>query len=354
MSRREVLVVRTDSDGDVLLSGPAIRAVARDARVTVLVAPSGAAAAALLPDVADVIVHPVAWSGYRPPPLDAAATLALVDDVRGRRFDAAVVLTSFHQSPLPVALLLRLAGVPHITAASGDYPGSLLDVRLAPVRAGDPRHEVERALDTVAAAGFRLDPHDDARLAVRRPLPLPPDVPRSALPRRGYVVVHPGASVPARAPGSATAAAIVRAVDAAGWPVAVTGGRPETDLTAQVAGDAAVDLGGRTTFPELGAVLAGAACLVSGNTGPAHLAAAVGTPVVSLFAPVVPAAWWRPWGVPHVLLGDQHAACRDSRSRECPVPGHPCLSTVDPSDVVEAVATLTDARRVPAAGRSAS
>ena len=44
------------------------------------------------------------------------------------------MLTSFHQSPLPTALVLRLAGVARITGASVDYPGSLLDVRLRPGR----------------------------------------------------------------------------------------------------------------------------------------------------------------------------------------------------------------------------
>jgi ADP-heptose:LPS heptosyltransferase len=76
------------------------------------------------------------------------------------------------------------------------------------------------------------------------------------------------------------------------------------------------------------------------NTGPAHLAAAVGTPVVSLFAPVVPAARWAPYGVPGVILGDQCAACRDTRARTCPIPGHPCLA-VDACDVVDAVHRLT-------------
>jgi ADP-heptose:LPS heptosyltransferase len=79
---------------------------------------------------------------------------------------------------------------------------------------------------------------------------------------------------------------------------------------------------------------------VAGNTGPAHLAAAVGTPVVPLFAPVVPAARWAPYGVPTVLLGDQDAPCRDTRARECPVPGHPCLTSVTPQDVVAAVEKL--------------
>jgi ADP-heptose:LPS heptosyltransferase len=120
----------------------------------------------------------------------------------------------------------------------------------------------------------------------------------------------------------------------------VTGSAGEQHLTAQVAGDSGVDLGGRTDLRTLAAVLDGASVVIAGNTGPAHLAAAVGTPVVSLFAPVVPAARWAPYGVPTVLLGDQYAPCRDTRARLCPVPGHPCLSGVHPSDVVDAVTSL--------------
>jgi ADP-heptose:LPS heptosyltransferase len=136
----------------------------------------------------------------------------------------------------------------------------------------------------------------------------------------------------------------VRALTAAGYRVLVTGSACERHLTAQVAGKCGVDLGGRTDLRTLAAVLDGAAVVIVGNTGPAHLAAAVGTPVVSLFAPVVPAARWAPYGVPTVLLGDQHAPCRDTRARLCPVPGHPCLSGVHPADVVNAVASLLKAR----------
>ncbi|MFD7658067.1 glycosyltransferase family 9 protein [Actinosynnema sp. NPDC059797] len=121
------------------------------------------------------------------------------------------------------------------------------------------------------------------------------------------------------------------------------GGRRPPDLTRHVAGAHGVDLGGRTTFAELAGVLARADAAVVGNTGPAHLAAAVGTPVVSLFAPVVPAARWAPHGR-HVLLGDQDAPCKGSRARDCPVPGHPCLNQVTPDRVVAAVAELVGVR----------
>ncbi|WP_040734556.1 glycosyltransferase family 9 protein, partial [Nocardia tenerifensis] len=118
----------------------------------------------------------------------------------------------------------------------------------------------------------------------------------------------------------------------------------DRSLTAAVAGDYAVDLGGATTLPELAAVLRGASVVVAPNTGPAHLAAAVGTPVVSLFAPVVPAARWAPYGVPVALLGDQLAGCRGTRARECPVPGHPCLESITPEEVVVVAEELSAGR----------
>ena len=106
------------------------------------------------------------------------------------------------------------------------------------------------------------------------------------------------------------------------------------------AGTDAVDLGGRTSLAGLAAVLAAARAVVVGNTGPAHLAAAVGRPVVSLFAPTVPAARWAPYRVPVVLLGDQNAVCRDTRVTRCPFEGHPCLTTVGAEDVLRAVEQL--------------
>jgi ADP-heptose:LPS heptosyltransferase len=331
---RTVLVARLDNAGDVLLQGPLVRAVAAGAgRVVFLAGPAGAEAARLLPGVDDVWTWCCPWIDPSPAPVDAADLAALTDRVRSLAPDEALISTSFHQSPLPLALVLRAAGVPRISAISVDYPGSLLDVRH---RVDDDLPEPERALSLARAAGFDLPPGDDGRLAVRRPLPPVGHDP-------GYVVVHPGASVPARAWPAERCAQATEELAAAGHRVLVTGGRSERELTAFVAGTRGVDLGGRTTLAEMAAVLDGAAAVVVGNTGPAHLAAAVGTPVVSLFSPVVPAARWAPYGVPAVLLGDQNAPCRDTRARQCPVPGHPCLTSVSPADVVAAVEKLVSA-----------
>jgi ADP-heptose:LPS heptosyltransferase len=116
-----------------------------------------------------------------------------------------------------------------------------------------------------------------------------------------------------------------------------------------------VDLGGATDLAQLAAVLAGAGAVIVANTGAAHLAAAVGTPVVSLFAPVVPAARWAPYRVPHVLLGDQSAPCRDSRAVTCPVPGHPCLAGVTAAQACDALDQLAagPGRLAAAGGRPA-
>jgi ADP-heptose:LPS heptosyltransferase len=330
-----VLVVRPDSAGDVLVTGPAIRAVAAHAQtVTLWCGPRGRDAAEMLPGVDRRFEAALSWVDPQPEAVNPAHVDGLVRELRDIGADRAVIFTSFHQSPLPTALVLRLAGVGHISAISTDYPGSLLTVRH---RVDEDLPESLRALSLAEAAGYRLPHGDDGLLRVRRPLP---DV-SAIVGTKPYVVLHPGTSVPARAVPPGRCAQFVADLHAAGWRVLVTGSPSETALTAFVAGREGVDLGGRLRLAELAAVLAGAACVVVGNTGPAHLAAAVGTAVVSLFAPTVPFERWGPYGVPVVRLGDADAPCRGSRATICPVPGHPCLSMLTGADIVSAVEKLT-------------
>lgn len=274
--------------GDVLLAGPCVRAVSRHAEVVVLLVDRrGRAAAELLPGVDDVIE----WQGGA-----GHDTADALTKVRAGGFDQALLLTRPAESALPA----------------------------------EP--ESERLLSLSRAVGFSLPATDDHRLAVRLPRAVDP-----GLGPPDYVVVHPGAGAFARRPSIARWSAIVRLLDLEGYRVVVTGSPAERDLTTWVAGDRAMNLGGRTTLPELTAVLAGAGALIAPNTGPAHLAAAVGTPVVSIFAPTEPAARWAPFGVATAVLGDQQAPCRDSHARICPVDGHPCLESVTPHDVLNAV-----------------
>lgn len=346
---RRLLAVRLDSAGDVLVTGPALRAMASASdELIVLAGPQGVEAAELLPGVRQVLRWECPWIMSPPAPVDRATGSDLVETLAGLDVDEACIFTSFHQSALPTALLLRQAGIRRIAGISEDYPGSLLDVRH---RVEEEIPEPERALSLALAAGFDLPAGDDGRLRVSMPL-----APLNGLaPPEPYVVLHPGTSVPSRAWPVTRFAETADLLRRYGWAVVVTGTPAEQYLAEAIVSATPAaseppihDLTGRTSFAELAAVLARASALVVANTGPAHLSAAVGTPVVSLFAPTVPAVKWAPYGVPRVLLGDQGAACRDSRATHCPVPGHPCLNSVTAHDVLTAVDQLIGPAPMPA------
>ena len=125
---RRALAVRPDSDGDVLLAGPALRQLSADVdTVHLLVSPSGAAAAALLPGVDEVLVADVPWVGRTPAPVEPASLERLLALVRRGHYDEVVVFTSFHQSPLPMALIAKWAG-------TGSSPMSTSSGSPSPVR----------------------------------------------------------------------------------------------------------------------------------------------------------------------------------------------------------------------------
>src|SRR3954452_5864793 len=327
---RHVLIVRADGLGDVVLAGPAVRAVAASgARITMLSSTRGEPAARRLPGVGEVIIAALPWSETSSPPMAAADMAAFAATLHDPSVDEAMILTSSHQSPLPTALLLRQAGVERIGGTTVGHPGSLLDVAL---RHDDDVHEVVRSLRVATAMGYALPRRHDGALRLRRRG-------RSSKPRstrRPYVVVHPGASVAARTlPAEQWAAVVPPLIEAFGR-VVVTGAAGERAVTAAVAAKrrGVDDLGGRLDLDGFLDVLDGADVVVSGNTGPAHLAAAVGTPVVSLFAPTVSGARWHPWSVPYRLLGRQDVPCAGCRAQRCPVLSQPRLAGVGPAPIV--------------------
>ncbi len=122
----------------------------------------------------------------------------------------------------------------------------------------------------------------------------------------------------------------------AGHRVLVTGDVDEGELVAFVAGAGACPVVG-VALADLASIIGAADVMVCGNTGPAHLAAAMATPVVEIYAPTVPAERWAPWQVPHVLLGDSDIACSGCRQRVCPIEGQPCLAAVSDADVLDAI-----------------
>ncbi len=338
---RRILAVRQDNNGDVTLLGPALRALSVEGDVILACAPSGEGAGRLLPGVRDVVTVRAEWIAAEPQPVTPARIAEDVARYAALGVDEAFVFTSFHQSPLPTALVLRLAGVARIAAISVDYPGSLLDTRVA---VDDGMHEVERALALVAARGYALPDGDDGRLRYR-------DLPQrlAHLPAR-YVAVQPGATVPARRWAPEKMTALVATLRAEGRDVVVLGSANERELGAAVTGSSgAIDLTGRTTFAEFASVVRDADALVVGNSSGIHVASAVGTPVATIFPPTIDPARFAPWRTPYVMLGDRDIACAGCRARVCPIPGQPCTGGVEPAEVAAALGSLAGDSRVGAA-----
>lgn len=332
MRGERVLTARLDSLGDMLVTGPAIRAVAaRAAHVTMLCGPIGRPAAELLPGIDEIIEWRAEWIIANPAPVDAQSAFDLVHSLRQGRFDRAILFTAEHHTPLPLALLCKLAGIGSVAGISADRAGSLLDVRL---RDGGEGHEAERCLRLADAAGFPS--RGETGLLVDLPNSIAGDI-ESALPA-SFVVLHPGASVPARRWSEEGFVEVARCLRGHGLGVVVTGEANEAVICNRVAevDSAVVNLAGRCDLRDLAWVYNRASAVVVANTGPAHLAAAVGTPVVSLFAPTVPVERWRPWGVPSVLFGDHAIECASCRVDRCPFEGHPCMTVITSEQVAHA------------------
>lgn len=342
-----VLCVRLDAMGDVLMTTPALRALgtSRPRRLTLLASQAGAQIAAFVPDVRDVIVYEAPWMKAAGPRSDAAPDEAMIARLRAARFDAAVIFTTYSQSPLPAALLCFMAGIPLRLAHCHENPYQLLTDW---VRDREPthmvRHEVRRQLDLVAAVGavtsdetLSLTVPAAARGRVRRLL----DALQVA--ERRWIVLHPGGTAPSRRYPPESFAEVARRLTAeSGDTIVFTGNADEQGIVLEIQrrmGIPSLSLAGRLDLEEMIALVAEAPLLVSNNTGPVHIAAAVGTPVVDLYALTNPQH--TPWGVPHRVLF-QDVPCKYCYKSVCPERHHACLRGVAPEDVVAAALALRE------------
>jgi lipopolysaccharide heptosyltransferase II len=335
---RNLLCVRLDSIGDVLMTTPAIRACRETfgCRVTLLTSHAGAAAGRHVPEVDDILSFAAPWMKVAQPQSDAA----LMEALKARRFDAAAIFTVYSQSPLPAAYLCYLAGIPRRLAHCHENPYHLLTDWLPdPEPAARVRHEVQRQLDLVAAVGARTA---DERLSFCVPPWANERVRRLVQPLRGpAVVVHVGASAASRRyPPGQYAQAVDLLVARTGCDAIFTGDADEEALVQSVR-EAMVQpshsLVGRLELAELAALIGQADLLISNNTAPAHIAAAVDTPVVDLYALTNPQH--TPWLVKsRVLYHD--VPCRNCYKSVCPAGHHDCLKRVPPERVAEAAQEL--------------
>jgi ADP-heptose:LPS heptosyltransferase len=353
---RRILCVRLDNLGDVLMTTPALRALKESGagrHLTLLTSGAAASLAGHLPMVDDVWAYDAPWVKHPGAQAAPASDLALIVRLLQARFDAAVIFTVYSQSALPAAMTCWFAGIPLRLAHCRENPYQLLTDRVAETEPhAQVRHEVARQLALVRTVGattddrrMAFDPGYAARRAMHARL-------RAALPQRSsgagaarlglgrWLVVHPGASAPSRRwPAERFGDAVARIAPLFDG-IAVTGSDAERPLVATVcerAGPRAVAFADALSIGEFGALIEAADLLISNNSGPVHLAAALGTPVVDLYALTNPQH--TPWCVPHRVL-NVDVPCRDCYRSVCDQPGHPCLRGVSVDDVVAAAHEL--------------
>jgi ADP-heptose:LPS heptosyltransferase len=205
-------------------------------------------------------------------------------------------------------------------------------------------HEVERGLDLVGAVGV---PPAELDLVLKVPDPARAQIAGwAAEAHRRLIVVHPGCSMPARTyPWEQYVEVVERLIDRVDARVVLTGIAEEAELIGKIfdrLGPAAqrhtMRAAGVLPFPEFCALVETADVVITNNTGPMHVAAAVKTPVAVLFALTNPPEQWHPWRVEHRLLYHD-VPCRLCYSRVCPV-GHECLRLVTADEVVAATMNL--------------
>lgn len=319
------LLVRTPNwIGDVVLSLPALRDLRRnfpEARVEVLARPWVSKLYEAVGEVDGIV--------------ESRGIRADAGTLRGH-FDAAVLFTNSFGS----ALSLALAGIPERWGYATEARGALLTRSARVPAAIRRRSQVYYYRAMLAGVGLQVSASPDASLRCPEPWAT------RAAERLGegrFIGVNPGAAfgsakrwIPAR-----YAAAASRLAGERGAKVVILGGAAERSLgdTISSAMDAPTrNLCGETDLPELVGVLERLELLLTNDSGPMHLASALGTPLVAVYGPTD----WRetaPAGpAPHRVVRED-VDCAPCMLRECPI-DHRCMTRVGVERVVE------EARRV--------
>jgi heptosyltransferase-2 len=328
-----VLLVRFSSIGDILLTTPLIRALARRHPDAKLVYVTKRSMAPLLAD------HP-----------RLAAVVALEPN-----------------EPLPhLVRRLRALSPTHGLDLHGNVRSAALRLLLRCRWSGFPKRKLARSV-LISTKVDCYAPGPPVPVAERyfeaaRPLDVRPDggppeffLGRGAADRVARWLTDKSlgaARIAALAPGAAHATkrwpmaswiALAQRLRTAGYGPVVVGGPDDRGLALQLAaGGTAESAAGEFSLQETGALIARARVLVSGDTGVMHMATGVGTPVVALFGPTVEQFGFFPYRAPSIVLQRELACrpCSSTGTAACPLGHHRCLGEVAPAEVADAVERL--------------
>lgn len=349
-SPQNLLVMRLDNIGDVIMTTPVLHTLREnlpEAKITLMASPAGSLAAPLMPWVDGVLTWRVLWQDLGRLDFNPQREWELIDTLRSHQFDAAIILTSFSQSPHPAALLCALAGIPIRVGESKEQDAGTLTHAVPP--APDDIHQVDRNLRLVEYLGF---PVRDRKLT----LAVPPIAQQSAtqLLRSSchaessasnepvsYILLNPWTTCQSRNYNpDRFAIAAQKLSQITGWKVVVTGVEKDRDRSHALLmslGDCAIDLVGQTSLSELVALVAGAKLVLTNNTSTMHIADAMGTPNVILFAGTEQESQWCPRYSPSRLLR-RATVCSPCYTFTCPYELQ-CLD-ISPESIVTAALNL--------------
>jgi ADP-heptose:LPS heptosyltransferase len=304
---QNVLCIRADNMGDVIMASPAIRAIKETfgSRITLLTSKAGSLVSPYLACVDDTIVCDLPW--VQSTGIEGEALLSLVEKIKNLKFDAAVIFTVYSQSSLPAATLAYLAGIPVRVAYARENPYQLLTNWIPDTEPYERIvHQVQRDLRLAAQLGAA--PADDHLLlrissmeynsCFRKLSALGVDVDQP------YIIFHPGVSEEKRKyPTGYWIEAGQLLAEKHKTPILVTGSESEKELADTIArkiGKPATSVAGMFSMGEFASLIGKASYIVSVNTATIHVAAAMQTPVVVLYAQTNPQH--TPWKSPHRIL----------------------------------------------------
>jgi lipopolysaccharide heptosyltransferase II len=316
---KNILIIRADNMGDLIMNGPAIRALKTtfSSKITILTSSMAAGITPFMPEIDDVVVFDLPWVKAKEV-AGSEAISAIIDELKAKKFDAAIIFTVFSQNPLPAAMIAYMAGIPLRLAYCRENPYQLL-TDWVPDK--EPytfiQHQVERDLNLVRSIG--ADTSDfNLKLAIKEEIS---EKVKKKLQQKGvnldypWLIFHTGVSEKKREyPAEYWVDAAKKLIAEKQYQVLFTGAESEKagcDLLAEKVGINAFSVAGFFTLEEFISLVKLAPVVVSVNTGTIHIAAAVGTPVVVLYAQTNPQH--TPWKVPTRVL--EFAVEEESRSK---------------------------------------
>jgi len=340
---RRILVVQCDHLGDALITTAVLPPLQREypnAAIEVLGAPWNKDIFEACPQIDRV--HVWHWNRFNPKHRFAWVLTAIWWGLalRRRRFDLAIDV----RGEFPHAAVLWLCGAPRRLGWDAAGGGFLLTD--SPAYLPD-RPEVESRAALLAQLAIR-PAAGDAPWRPAFPLPRLPRVEKlltrfdaERTPNSPRIVLHVGAGTAAkRWPAEHWRELIGRLVFHEQAQVVLVGGRQDRRIAQEILADdrpaGVIDCTGMLNISELAVVLGSAELFVGADSGPAHLAAAVGRPVVVLFSGTNNPRQWRPCGE-QVTVIRRRVECSPCHARRCPLPNHPCMRGLTPNSVARAV-----------------